>query len=55
MIMPKRMGRSCKVRKNIDSTGCKPPAPDYAGGADEHARRIIELGMADNPIGRRAA
>ena len=20
MIMPKRMGRSCKVRKNIDST-----------------------------------
>ena len=43
------------IAKAIEEQGCKPPAPDYAGGADEHARRIIELGMADNPIGRRAA
>lgn len=31
------------------------PAPTYEGPAEEHARRIIELVMADNPIGRRAA
>lgn len=31
------------------------PAPTYEGSAEEHARRIIELVMADNPIGRRAA
>lgn len=29
--------------------------PSYEGTAEEHARRIMEVVMADNPIGRRAA
>lgn len=32
-----------------------PPAPAYEGTAEEHARRIIDVVVADNPIGRRAA
>lgn len=31
------------------------PAPSYDGTAEEHARRIMEVVVADNPIGRRAA
>ena len=31
------------------------PAPAYEGTAEEHAKRIMEVVMADNPIGRRAA
>lgn len=31
------------------------PVPTYSGTAEEHARRIIEVVVADNPIGRRAA
>ena len=31
------------------------PAPAYEGTAEEHARRIIDVVVADNPIGRRAA
>lgn len=31
------------------------PVPGYEGTAEEHARRIIEVVLADNPIGRRAA
>lgn len=31
------------------------PTPTYGGDAHEHARRIIELVMADNPIKRKAA
>ena len=31
------------------------PAPAYEGTAEEHARRIIDVVIADNPIGRRAA
>lgn len=31
------------------------PAPSYDGSAAEHARRIIEVVVADNPVGRRAA
>ena len=30
------------------------PAPSYDGTAGEHARRIMEVVVADNPIGRRA-
>lgn len=33
----------------------KAPAPAYDGTAEEHARRIIDVVVADNPIGRRAA
>ena len=29
------------------------PMPAYDGKAIDHARRIIELVMADNPIGRK--
>ena len=32
-----------------------PPRPSYDGTASEHARRIIEVVIADNPVGRRAA
>ena len=31
------------------------PAPAYEGTAEEHAKRIMEVVMADNPIGRKAA
>ena len=31
------------------------PAPAYEGTAGEHARRIIDVVIADNPIGRKAA
>lgn len=31
------------------------PAPAYDGTAQEHARRIIDLVVADNPVGRKAA
>lgn len=31
------------------------PSPSYAGEAKEHARRIMDLAIADNPIGRKAA
>lgn len=31
------------------------PAPSYDGTAEEHARRIIEVVIADSPIGRGAA
>lgn len=31
------------------------PTPSYDGSAAEHARRIIEGVVADNPVGRRAA
>ena len=31
------------------------PAPAYEGTAEEHARRIIDVVIADNPIGSRAA
>lgn len=31
------------------------PSPAYEGTAEEHARRIIDVVVADNPIGRRAA
>jgi putative transposase len=39
----------------VEGRGCNPPAPGYAGSAQEHARRIMELVVADNPIdGRRS-
>lgn len=31
------------------------PAPSYEGDSDEHAKRIMELVVADNPISRKAA
>lgn len=31
------------------------PTPTYEGGAEEHAGRIIEVVVADNPVGRQAA
>lgn len=37
------------------STRPAAPAPTYKGTAEEHARRIIDVVVADNPIGRKAA
>lgn len=37
------------------STRPAAPTPTYEGTAEEHARRIIDVALADNPIGRRAA
>lgn len=31
------------------------PAPSYEGTPAEHARRIIEVVVNDNPVGRKAA
>lgn len=39
----------------LTSTRGAAPAPTYKGTAEEHARRIIDVVVADNPIGRRAA
>lgn len=37
------------------STRALAPAPTYEGTAEEHARRIIDVVVADNPIRRKAA
>ena len=39
----------------VSPTRPAPPRPSYDGTASEHARRIIEVVIADNPVGRRAA
>lgn len=38
-----------------EGAGVRAPAPDYAGTAEEHAKRIMEVVLADNAIGRKAA
>lgn len=43
------------IAQTADPTAAKAPAPAYDGTPEEHARRIIEVVVADNPIGRRAA
>ena len=43
------------IARAVEGSGCRPPAPGYDGDASEHARRIIELVLADSPAGRRAA
>ena len=39
----------------MEGRGCRSPAPGYAGSAEGHARRIMSLVVADNPVGGRAA
>lgn len=39
----------------VSSAKSAAPAPSHGGTAGEHARRIMEVVVADNPIGRRAA
>lgn len=39
----------------VESAGVRPPAPNYSGTAQGHARRTMELVMAGNQIGKRAA
>ena len=43
------------IAEAVEERGCKAPAAAYAGTAEEHARRVIDLVVSDNPIGRRAA
>ena len=43
------------IGRAVEGAACRPPAPGYDGDASEHAKRIIELVLADNPIGRKAA
>lgn len=43
------------IAEAVEGRGCKAPAAAYAGTAGEHARRVIDLVVSDNPIGRRAA
>ncbi len=43
------------IARAVEGSGCRPPAPSYEGGAPEHARRIMGLVLADNPVERRAA
>ena len=40
---------------NLRKKLCVTPSRAYEGTAEEHARRIIDVVLADNPIGRRAA
>lgn len=42
------------IAQAISPTKSKAPAPAYDGTAEEHARRIIDVVVADNPIERRA-
>lgn len=43
------------IAQAMSPTRPKAPAPAYDGTAEEHARRIIDVVVADNPIGRKAA
>ena len=43
------------IAQAMSPTAVKAPKPAYEGTPEEHARRIIDLVVADNPIGRRAA
>ncbi len=43
------------IAQALASTGSAAPPLTYEGSAEEHARRIIDVVVADNPIGRRAA
>ena len=43
------------LKQAVEDAGCRPPAPGYDGDTSEHARRIIELVLASNPVGKRAA
>ena len=42
------------IARAVEGSGCRPPAPCYDGDASQRARRIIELVMAGNLLGRRA-
>lgn len=43
------------IAQAMGPTRSKAPVPAYEGTAEEHARRIIDVVIADNPIARRAA
>ena len=43
------------IAQAMGPTRPKVPEPAYDGTAKEHARRIIDVVVADNPIGRKAA
>lgn len=43
------------IAQALAPMGPAAPPPTYEGSAEEHARRIIDVVVADNPIGRRAA
>ena len=43
------------IAKAVEGHGCKAPAPGYVGSAGEHAKRIIDLVLADSQIDRKAA
>lgn len=43
------------IALGIDNAGTRASSPDYEGSPTEHARRILEVVIADNPIIRRAA
>lgn len=43
------------IAQAMGPTRSKASVPAYEGTAGEHARRIIDVVIADNPIARRAA
>ena len=43
------------IAQAASPVGSAAPAPSYDGTAEEHAKRIIDVVVADNPIGRRGA
>lgn len=43
------------IAQALASAAPAAPSRAYEGTAEEHARRIIDVVLADNPIGRRAA
>lgn len=62
-IVFSEMDESCSFRRRVTEESivlaagparAVAPAPSYDGTAGEHARRIMEVVVADNPVGRRA-
>ena len=52
----RRWFNESSIARAVEGAAVNAPAPSYIGSAEDHAARIIQLVMADNPVpGRRAA
>lgn len=54
-IMAESLVNEIMDEQAASPVGSAAPAPSYDGTAEAHAKRIIDVVIADNPIGRRAA
>ena len=51
----KRWFSEASIAMAVEGRKCKPPMPNYTGDTTDHARRIIELVIANNPINGKVA